>query len=645
MDVATAVTICQWAAQSNLVHGYEIDSSKRLEKQSEALQHQKWMGWLNPISIKLKLLNPDKLMTAVTPSFGWLFSKTFLLGWILTGLFALSILRSDWDKLSAASIGILSGWRWLWLLIVWAVLKVVHEAGHGIACKRYGGTVNEAGILLLLFTPLAFVNVTSSWRFSNRWHRIVVASAGMYVELFISFLALIIWSYTSDGIVTDICYNVFLMSSVTTVLFNANPLMRFDGYYILADGLGITNLYTKGSRLFTDWLRYLFFGLPGTPNVCPKHEIRIAFIYGSMAFFWRILISVSLIIGASVLFYGAGKLMAFMGIVLFFGFPIWSQFKQLFGAHVVNKPDTRRVAISFGLSAMAILSLFYLLQAPATKSAPAIVQYKDETLVRAEVDGFIEDILVHDGQSVAKGQTLMVLRNPEIDIEICRLQNEADAAKIKARVYEQDSEISMSLAESEKYEGILKQLAEKNNQAKSLNVVAPFDGFVFQRNLDSKIGSFVKRGDNLLNMAQEQSKEIVVTIDQREWESLKGKLGTSMRVVMNSVSVFSSKVEHIDARASDVPSHLSLCAVAGGPLAIKQGSRSESGRDPQYKLLTPHFTVDLQLSREVSEKLNAGQRGRAFFAAERQSLGGYFFVVAEDWLKKKLQRAIHSAAF
>ena len=208
------------------------------------------------------------------------------------------------------------------MLVIWAVLKVVHEMAHGIACKRYGGTVSDAGVLLLLFTPMAFVNVTSSWRFSNRWHRIVVAAAGMYIELFISFIAIIIWARSSGGVMADVCYNIFIMSSVTTILFNANPLMRFDGYYILADSLGIANMYTKGTKLFGDMLRSWFFGVPRTPNLCPPHEKRVALAYGILAFFWKITISLSLIIGASVLFHGLGKLLGIIGVFMFFGMPI-----------------------------------------------------------------------------------------------------------------------------------------------------------------------------------------------------------------------------------------------------------------------------------------------------------------------------------
>ena len=647
IDEQTAVTICQWAVQSNLITGDQMDATARLEKQSKAIDRQNLIATFNPISFKFKLFNPNRILQKITRRFSWLFSKTFLAIWIIVGIWGTSCAFGSWERLTTASVGILSGYRWVWLLAVWALLKVIHEAAHGVACRKYGGEVNEAGVLLLLFTPMAYVNVTSSWRFPNRWHRIVVAGAGMYVELFISFVSLIVWSSVSDGIISDICYNIFFMSSVTTILFNANPLMRFDGYYILADSLGITNLYTKGTKLFSDKLKSWFFGVPVTPNICPRKELRIVSTYGTMAFFWKILVSLGLIIGASVLFLGLGKIIAAIGIALFFGVPIWTQLKQLYGPNAASRPANARVAFSSVMVLLGILSTCFLVKAPSSKSAPAIVQFKNETPVRAESAGFVHEILVNDGDSVAKDQTLIVLSNPEIDLEISTLKQEAAAAKIKARIHQQNGELALYQAEIEILDGINKQLGEKECQAQSLTIKAPFDGFVFHRNLNSKTGSFAKLGDTLINMAHEKTKEVVVTIPQQDWESLNGKTGSHMKIAIQSVPIFQGAISRIDGRASDVPKHPSMCANVGGPLPIKTvaGSRDTEAVESDYRLLSPHFNVDLTLDPNVSASLKSGQRGRAFFQTEKQSLGGYMYVAVENWLRNKIEVATQSATF
>ncbi|MEM7457494.1 MAG: hypothetical protein AAF456_24385, partial [Planctomycetota bacterium] len=262
------VAICQWLLNSNLVFGDQVDNTKRLEIQAAARGRQQLMGYLNPISFKLPLFNPNKVLSRLQPFTGWLFSKWFVVAWLILASVAMRDLWTNWSSVESSSFGILAEGRWLWLLLVWVALKVIHEAAHGLACRKFGGEVPEAGILMLLFTPMAYVNVTSSWRFSQRWQRIAVAGAGMYVELFVAMLALVFWARLDAGILRDISFNIFIMGSVTTILFNANPLMRFDGYYIMSDMLGIPNLYPKGTRGTGEQVKRLLFGTPVSPNIC-----------------------------------------------------------------------------------------------------------------------------------------------------------------------------------------------------------------------------------------------------------------------------------------------------------------------------------------------------------------------------------------
>ncbi len=641
----TVAQICQWLVQSNLVFGQAIDNAKRLNQQANTLRRSKMVGLINPISCKFKLFNPNHLLSKIKPYTEWVFSWWFFCVWLVVAVLAMTKVYGHWDQMGSASCGILSGYSWIWLLITWVALKVVHEAAHGVACRRYGGEVPEAGVLLLLFTPMAYVNVTSMWRFSNRWHRMVVSAAGMYVELFVSFLALILWT-RSTGIVADIAFNVFLMSSVTTILFNANPLMRFDGYFLLSDLMGIPNLYPKGTKWFGDRLKHIIFGVPKTPNLCSPDELRRVAVYGSMAFFWKISISVSLTIGAGVLFNGLGLILSAFGIGLWFGMPIYQQTKLLFGPMAKHPVSPVRVGIS-GLVLMTMCaSLFWVLKAPATKSAPAIVQFANETMIRAKADGFVSEILVADGAPVQQGQPLLTLANPQLENEVFELERLANEAKIQYRIYTKQHELSLAMAELKKHEELNEQLNEKRGEADGLRILAPFDGFVFQRGLEHQIGNFAKRGDPLLSIAQRQTKEVVVSIDQRDLESIKGNEGEFLRVALPGLNVFASKLVRVEPKASETPTHPSLCAHAGGPLDVRPASAaSEQSDQPKFELLSPRFNVVLELESETSKELSSGQRGRAFFSTCEQSLGSYFYLAASDWLESKIEIATQTAAF
>ncbi|MDG1873870.1 MAG: efflux RND transporter periplasmic adaptor subunit [Mariniblastus sp.] len=643
-DEQSARVIFQWLVQSNLVYGEAIDNAKRLSQQADAMKRSKLVGLLNPISFKIPLFNPNSLLTQVQPYVQWWFSTWFAIIWCIVAVYACSLMLSHWDKMGAASAGILSEFSWVWLLGMWFVLKIIHETAHGIACRRYGGEVPEAGVLLLLFTPMAFVNVTSMWRFSNPWHRMVVAAAGMYVELFVSFIALITWTRTS-GVVADVSFNIFLMSSVTTILFNANPLMRFDGYFLLSDALGIPNLYTKGTHWFGDRLKSVLFGVPKTANLCPPNELRTVAVYGCLAFFWKISISLSLTIGAGVLFHGAGLILSAVGIGLFFGYPIYRQLRTLFGPQAKHAVNQQRMAVSFGMLLLAGVFLFSILKAPATKSAPAIIQFGDETLIRADADGFISTVLVEDGDEVMKGQRLIVLDNPTLSNEVVELERFAHEALTQSRIYQKQKELSLSLSELEKHKQLREQIREKRLQASGLVIVAPFDGFVFQRGLENQTGSFAKRGDTLLTIAKRDRKEVVVSIDQRDLDSIEGTEGEEMRVVFPGLSVFETTLDRIETKASQTPMHPSLCAHAGGALTVRPITNSGESQDPTVELLSPRFNVFLCLDPISSRQLQSGQRGKAFFSTKRQSLGSYFYLAACDWLESKIELATQTAVF
>lgn len=643
-DDPTATQICQWLVHSNLVFGEAIDNATRLNTQANALKRFQLMGFINPISCKFKLFNPNKILTWLQPYTQWLFSNWFFGVWCVVAIYFLTLCCTHWDKMGTASIGILSGYSWIWMLMVWIGLKLIHETAHGIACRRYGGEVPETGILLLLFTPIVYVNVTSMWRFPNRWHRMVVAGAGMYVELFISFLALILWTRTT-GLVASLAFNVFVMSSVTTLLFNANPLMRFDGYFLLSDLLKIPNLYRKGTRWFGDQLKSLFFGVPPTPNLCVRSELRRVALYGCLAFLWKLSISVGLIIGASVLFNGLGILLAAAGVLFWFGLPLYRQFKQLFGNHASSPACPSRVALSLGVACAIGITFFWVLKAPATKSSPAIVQFEDSSIVRAQANGFIQELLVTDGERVALGQRLMVLNNPTLANEVVELKRLANESLIQYRIHKQQQELAMAMVELRNHEALNTQLAEKRAAADGLIVTSPRDGFLFQRNLSHRIGSFVKRGDPLLSIAQRQIKEVVVSIDQRDFESLKGNEGTKIRVAMPGTPVFESTLVRVNPRASEKPTHVALCANAGGPLDVRPISAENPSSNPSVELLSPRFDAYLELDTNSSRRLQSGQRGRAFFLSQDQSLGNYCFLAVQDWLENKIEIATQTAAF
>jgi putative peptide zinc metalloprotease protein len=637
LDRETASGVCQWLMRSNLVTCGEVDGAKRLNLQAEHLRKMQTIALLNPISFKISLFNPNRLLQRFQSSCQWLFSVWFLALWVITGLYSISVLAENWDRAYASSVGVFSADSWLWLLITWFVLKVIHEAAHGIACRRYGGEVPEAGVLLLLFTPMAYVNVTSMWRFSNRWHRMVVSAAGMYVELFVAFIAIIVWA-KSSGLVASTAYSVVIMASVTTILFNANPLMRFDGYFLLSDWLAIPNLYGKGTSWFGDLVKWALFGVR-FENQSSDDEKLAVMIYGTMAFFWKISISVGLIIAASVLFQGAGLVMSAVGVVLWFGLPLIKQIEMLCGKSATKPLNKTHSAVSAALLAGLLLLGFNFFRAPATKSAPALVRFCGESTVRSLADGFVKEIFVTEGQTVSAGEALLVLENPALTNQLLELERLLGESKIQTRIFQQQGDHASAQAESQKSDQIAAQIFEKRSETEQLIVKSPADGVIVQRNLANQVGSFAVRGDELLTVARLARKEVVVSVDQRDYDASEWKPGKSIRLIFPGRRLVTAKLVSVDPRASVEPKYPSLSAVAGGSLPVKAVSESRGQNGSGLELLSPRFDAVVEIPSEAIASIPAGRRGKAFFSVADQSFGSYLYLGACHWLESSVEAA------
>ncbi|MGI9518917.1 MAG: efflux RND transporter periplasmic adaptor subunit, partial [Pirellulaceae bacterium] len=524
-----AQAIISWLSSMNLLDA--ALNTQRLCQAAQAVENQRLMGLLNPVSFRVNLVNPNKTLQKITPWLGWVFTPLALLAWLVTSVVAWILISSDYQRFCDAAVGILAPERWLWLLIVWVVLKIIHETAHGVACQKYGGDVPQAGLLILLLAPLAFVNVTSSWRFASRFKRMVVSAAGMYLELFVAFIAVIVWANTGSEWLSDLCYNVVVMAGISTVLFNANPLIRFDGYYLLADSLGVVNLYGKGQNWFGNRLRHFVFGFPLDTNICPPSEIRVVAAYGICAFVWRIILSVSLLLVASTLLGGFGLVLAAVGGVFWIWMPLAMNFRKIRTAAATDPIDKRRLTLVSTGFVLLVLTCFCWLRAPATTRAPALVQFKDEQILRAATDGFVRQIHVADGERVDEGAVLLSLENPELLQELESLKRSAESAAIQARIHRNRKEISLQQAELAKLQSINEQIREKQAQVDQLILVAPFDGMVFSRELEHMKGAFVHQGDVLMHFADPGQKQILVSIGQQEIEAVKAQPDRPVRIV------------------------------------------------------------------------------------------------------------------
>ena len=234
---------------SNLLYSLQQPDNEAIAKRYQTQKNKEFMGKVASfLYLRIPIWNPNAVLDRIHPFI------MLITGWGALCVWAVVLLWGGWTAFEHSSEqldqsqGVLSVNNLPWLYLCIATLKLFHEAGHAFVCKRYGGEVRIFGLMFLLFTPLPYVDATSSWGFGNRWHRMAASFAGMAVEFFFAAVGALVWSYTTPGLINSLAFNVMLIGSVSSLLFNGNPLLRFDAYFMLSDYAEIPNLYQKGQQ-------------------------------------------------------------------------------------------------------------------------------------------------------------------------------------------------------------------------------------------------------------------------------------------------------------------------------------------------------------------------------------------------------------
>ncbi len=379
-------------------------------------QHERmlWKRRLwSPMALRFPLLDPDRFLTRTLPWVGPLLGRLGFAIWFFVVVTGAILAASHWTDLTEdITDRVLDPANLVLLWFVYPVVKALHELGHAYVTRKWGGEVHEIGVMLLVLSPVPYVDASSAWGFTDKRKRMAVGAAGIAVELFLGALAMFVWLTVEPGAVRAIAYNVMLISGVSTLLFNGNPLLRFDGYYVLADGIEIPNLGSRSNQ----YLGYLFqryvFGINDAES--PAHtagERNWLAIYGIASFFYRITISFIIILFIAGKFFIIGILLAIWAVATQVLMPVVKV-----AIYVANSPSLRRQrkrAILISAAIVASLSiLLFVLPVPSWTRTEGVIWVPEESQVRAGSDGFIVRLLAPANGEVQRGQPLIQAEEP-----------------------------------------------------------------------------------------------------------------------------------------------------------------------------------------------------------------------------------------
>lgn len=632
-----AAALCRWLVESGLATTTHSRTAARLLQSAVGNDRNRMLGrWLSPLSQQIPLCRPDPAFQWLATLFGWVFSAPIGLVWLGAVIAGSLAIAQDWERFRGMSSQIVARDNWLWLGVIWVVLKFLHEAGHGIACRRFGGPVREAGLSLVLFVPLPYVDVTSAWRFGSKRRRMLVSAAGMGVELFVGAVAALVWSRMGSGLVSQYAQAVVLSATAMTILFNANPLMRLDGYYLLTDLFSLPNLAAHGREAWRQLARRWCLGLPGSVPTWPEGRTGIVLAYGLAALVWRVTVCIGLVLAADALLLGAGLLLAAPAALIWGVWPIVRILKFVTRGDGMEHPSRTRFAGFVMLTALVAVAAFQSLTWGPRVDAPLVVAYYPSVEVRAAEPGFVAELAVTDSAAVRAGDVLLRLNHPELDVEISELERQIEQSEVRAAQLLQAVMPAAWEAEQERLLALQRRREQLETRRSALTILAPCDGVVLNADVGTLTGRFVQAGEPLLTLGGRSDKQLLAVIDPAAREQFVHHIAQSLDVHLAGRGSLSARVEDVASRAERSLPHPALGAHCQGELAVRpvQTAADHDSADT-YEFADPRLLVRLHLSAADAARLQAGETGSVRLPAERRPLAVLLRESVANWWARR----------
>jgi putative peptide zinc metalloprotease protein len=551
----------------------------------------KWKQYIgNPLSLRFPMLDPDKIlnriMPALAPLLGWFGAALWLgtVGW------ALFLIARHWTELSGDVVDrMFSVENLLLLWLVFPLIKLLHEFGHAIAAKAGGGEVHEMGLMLLVLMPVPYVDASSATAFRDKGSRVLVGAAGMLVEIFIAALAVFAWVHLEPGTERAIAYNVILVAGVSTLLFNANPLLRYDGYYILADYLEIPNLAQRSNEYLGYLVNRYVFGVDGgtSPVSAPGEKGWFVF-YSIGSFVYRMFMMVSIAVLVASQFFVVGVILALWAVMTMLVLPVGKKVNYLLSSPRLSNKRQRAVFATASIVSLLTAALFWLPAASSTR-AEGVIWAPEKAQVRATVDGFVTAVLAKPDQPVREGDVVIQTEDPELEARSRVLQ--AQMAELEARY---NATIVSKRVQAEVINEQKKHLAEAielaSRRQTEQQVRSPASGTFIIQDAQNSPGRFVQRGEVLAYVTDSAATTVRVVIPQSEGGLVASR---TRRVEIRPVDRIGRPIEariqrEVPAATDELPS-MTLSLQGGGKIGL------DTRKPGDAKAVEKLFVLDLEL--------------------------------------------------
>ena len=615
--------------QANMLH-YDLaqDGQKLFERNRKKEQRKLRSNLMNILFLRIPLLDPDTVLKRCLPLIRLLFSRAGLVAWLAVVGTGLKFALDDFDKLKDQAQGVLAPTNLFLLYVCGFLIKMIHETGHACAVRRHGGEVHSMGVMFMMLAPLPYTDATASWSFRSKAQRVLVASSGMLFEFFVAGLAAIAWSWLGGGAAKSVAYNVLFLASVTTVLFNINPLMKFDGYYILADWLDMPNLQQHSG----EHLKYLL-----ERHVFGKHDARtpaqsqrdawIFGLYGILSHAYKFLLFGGILVSISRHYLLLAVVMGVFILLSWVAMPLWKFVNYIFLSPELQRVRPRAVRTTV-LSLGGLFAAVAWVPVPDTFTAPGVVLAQARTVVVARTSGRVASCRPAT-QRVRTGDTLLQMINPELDDRILQTRGQLEENGNRLRqALEGHPEDMMPI--ERRNDALGQELSKLLQDRSNLTVLASQPGIWSSPRSADLEGKWMVKGDSLgevidtarfdfvAAIAQSEVSRLFTTPPRRLEARIKGHADASLP--LDSLRV-------IPMERNELPS-LAISWQGGGELEVEQGPGGK------IRTVDPFYEVRAHLPSTPGVPLLQGRSGKIRFVL------GWTPLLPQLWrkLRQELQK-------
>lgn len=569
-------------------------------------------AWSALLSYQLPIWNPDQFLVRTVHLARFAFTRTFFMFWLLLMAAAGWIAFLHNDKLIQPLNGILAASN---LPIMWAtlvVLKTIHEFGHAFACKVFGVRVPEMGINFIMGTPCAYVDASGSWELSSKMQRIVICLAGMYFESIVAAAALFVWAAAAEGMLKSIAFNVIFLASTITVLFNVNPLMRFDGYYIASDLLETPNLRQRSSQALAAFLKRLLLGVRTPPPVVTgRSHDALLLGFGVASAAYRVLVTIGIVAILAIKLSLVGVLLGGLFAVSAGAKVVAAVVQYLFVGEETRPVRARAVAVGL-CTVVGVPALCALAPVPNRVAARAVVRSEHETTLRAGAAGFVRAIQVVPGQVVSPDTACMVLENSTLQDSLADAVFQRDAANSRSEA-KLANDLVRSRQEAEKARLWQAEVDNRMRDLRDLSPVATAAGTVVESLGPRDLGRYLPVGAPLMTIASGPAMARVL-IDEKQVGACTPHEGDAVifRPSASPATSIPGFVSRITPAGSNRVEYAALTHEGGGSIVVNT---------TDSKAMQRYYEIWVRLDISSASPPQRGSTGTVLFTGPPESLG------------------------